>query len=69
MRITYEHSPDVGTMKKFLVRDDFLPWSSRGGVAISTALVMGPIPSISFGEEGEEDTLHEVGTKTEPSKD
>ena len=29
----------VGTRFVYLVGDDFLPWSSRGGVAISTALV------------------------------
>ena len=40
VRLTQETvaSAAVGTRNLFLVRDDFLPRSSRGGVAISTAL-------------------------------
>ena len=46
MRLTQETvaSAAVGTRNSFLARDDFLLWSSRGGVVISSAVVMGTIP-------------------------
>lgn len=33
----------AGTGKSFSVGNEYLPWSSRDGVAISTALGVGPI--------------------------
>ena len=34
---------DVDTGYLYLIRHDFLSWDSRGGAAISTALVVDPI--------------------------
>ncbi len=43
--IVLSHEEQALLAREFLLLPVFLPWSSRDRVAISTALVMRPIPS------------------------
>ncbi len=43
--IVLSHEEQALLARELLLRPVFLPWSSRDRVAISTALVMRPIPS------------------------